>query len=242
MANLLLLQTIAHLLADFQFQPKKWCDSKNQKGFASPYLYGHIAIIFALSWLFSFSSAFIFYSLAIAFLHFLFDGLKRIVEKRSLEKKSAPIQTYIFLADQALHLVVIFFFVYLFAKYHEIPEVVTGFSEKTLLIIAAYILCLKPSNIIIQLVLKSYSLFPKNTDEQQDLEKAGRLIGNLERILAFTLALFGQYEAVGFIIAAKTILRYRDGDVKKTEYVLIGTLMSFGIAILLGIVIKENIL
>jgi hypothetical protein len=44
-----------------------------------------------------------------------------------------------------------------------------------------------------------------------------------------------QFAAVGFIIAAKSILRFRDTDIAKTEYLLIGSLLSFGIAILLGI-------
>ncbi len=67
---------------------------------------------------------------------------------------------------------------------------------------------------------------------------AGKLIGNIERILTLTLILFNQYEVVGFIIAAKSILRYKETDTSRTEYVLIGTLLSFGIAILLGIGLK----
>ena len=42
-------------------------------------------------------------------------------------------------------------------------------------------------------------------------------------------------EAVGFLIAAKSILRYKDTDNLKTEYVLIGTLLSFGTATLLSL-------
>jgi hypothetical protein len=51
------------------------------------------------------------------------------------------------------------------------------------------------------------------------------------------LILVNQFAAVGFIFAAKSILRFRDADKTeaKTEYLLIGSLMSFGIAILLGI-------
>ena len=42
--------------------------------------------------------------------------------------------------------------------------------------------------------------------------------------------------AVGFLLAAKSIFRFGDlkeaHDIKLTEYVLIGTLLSFGIAII----------
>jgi len=51
------------------------------------------------------------------------------------------------------------------------------------------------------------------------------------------LILLGQYEAVGLIIAAKSILRFN--ATKKSEYVLIGTLLSFGIAAFTGIVINS---
>lgn len=65
-----------------------------------------------------------------------------------------------------------------------------------------------------------------------DLINAGRLIGITERILALILLFLGEFEAIGFIIAAKSILRYDNEDSAKTEYVLIGTMLSFGMAIL----------
>ena len=52
------------------------------------------------------------------------------------------------------------------------------------------------------------------------------------------MLLIGQYEAVGFIIAAKSVLRFKDTDTAKTEYVLAGTLLSFGIATFAGLMVK----
>jgi len=69
------------------------------------------------------------------------------------------------------------------------------------------------------------------------VDSAGKLIGIVERLLAFVLVLFGQYSAVGLIIAAKSILRFR--NTKHSEYVLVGTLLSFGIAIFLALMISE---
>lgn len=40
------------------------------------------------------------------------------------------------------------------------------------------------------------------------------------------------------LIAAKSILRYRSDETLKSEYVLIGTLLSFGIAVIAGIVVN----
>lgn len=48
----------------------------------------------------------------------------------------------------------------------------------------------------------------------------------------------GQFEAIGFIVAAKSILRFKDTDTAKTEYVLAGTFLSFGIAILCGLMAR----
>ena len=52
--------------------------------------------------------------------------------------------------------------------------------------------------------------------------------------------LLGTYEALGFLIAAKSLLRFQETDTKRTEYVLIGTLISFGVAVLLGVIINSE--
>src|SRR5690606_965836 len=76
------------------------------------------------------------------------------------------------------------------------------------------------------------------TDEES-LIKAGRFIGVLERIFVFLFVIIDHWEAIGFLLAAKSIFRFGDlrqgKDRKLTEYVLIGTLLSFGISILIGL-------
>lgn len=62
-------------------------------------------------------------------------------------------------------------------------------------------------------------------------EQGGRLIGQLERALILLFVLADQLSGVGFLIAAKSILRI--GEVKdrshrmEAEYIIIGTLISF---------------
>ncbi len=75
-------------------------------------------------------------------------------------------------------------------------------------------------------------------DECEDIKDAGALIGNLERLITIIFVIIGQYQAIGFIVAAKSILRFKD-NTAKTEYVLAGTFLSFGIAILLGLIISK---
>lgn len=71
------------------------------------------------------------------------------------------------------------------------------------------------------------------------LESGGTYIGWLERALVMLLILMGEPAGVGFLITAKSILRF--GDVrdsaqrKLTEYIIIGTFMSFGWGLLIAV-------
>jgi Protein of unknown function (DUF3307) len=64
----------------------------------------------------------------------------------------------------------------------------------------------------------------------EGLPGGGRVIGMLERGLIYLLVIAGQAEGIGFLIAAKSVLRFGTvGDDRKvSEYVIIGTLASFG--------------
>lgn len=64
------------------------------------------------------------------------------------------------------------------------------------------------------------------------LTAAGRLIGRLERALILLFILVGQPDGIGFLIAAKSLLRFsemaQEHDRRVSEYVIVGTLASFG--------------
>jgi hypothetical protein len=67
----------------------------------------------------------------------------------------------------------------------------------------------------------------------------GRAVGSLERALALTLVLLGDYGAVGWIIAAKSLARFKQlEDREFAEYFLVGTLASFLLAVLVGVGIR----
>lgn len=78
-------------------------------------------------------------------------------------------------------------------------------------------------------------------DKEKSLPNAGRYIGILERLLVFLFVVLGRWEAIGFLVAAKSVFRFGDlkdsRNRKLTEYILIGTLLSFGIAIVTGILV-----
>ena len=108
------------------------------------------------------------------------------------------------------------------------------------LLALGFIVTSKPANILIKEIFKTFSISVPGAPNE--LPNAGKLIGTLERWLVLTFLLIGQYEAVGFLLASKSILRYGDRDSQqpeKTEYVLIGTMLSFGIAIAVALLLGK---
>jgi len=67
----------------------------------------------------------------------------------------------------------------------------------------------------------------------------GRAIGVLERAMALTLVLLGQYGALGLVVAAKSLARFKNlEDREFAEYFLVGTLASLMLALLGGLAVK----
>jgi hypothetical protein len=226
--DLLILQFIAHLLADFTFQKETWANDKDIDGFSSKFLKWHILITLVLSLMLSFQWLFICASIVIAAIHWIIDGFK----KELLEYKKTS--NYTFFIDQSLHLLVIIGVTLMYSYLFKInPYIEIPIHTYRLLIIAGYLLCAKPANMIIKAIFQMYEI--SLADKEGAILNAGKLIGISERIITLTLILYGQFEAVGFIIAGKSILRFKETDTSKTEYVLIGTMLSFGIAIITGI-------
>ena len=228
--ELLLLQIIAHLCLDYFFQTDRLAMQKNTIGFKSSFLYWHTLACFALSWLFSLQVGFVLAAAVIAITHFLLDGFKRHL------CNSKYFGRYAFFLDQAIHLIILAVVVILFDKWYGInPSIEVSFNFKYLLIITGYLLCLKPANIFIKEVFQATEI---QVSSDNEMPNAGKVIGVLERILTLTFIIVSQYSAVGFLIAAKSILRYGNHETLKTEYVLIGTMLSFGIAVIAGIIIN----
>jgi hypothetical protein len=228
--NLVILQLIAHLITDFYSQNDEICKRKKDRGFKTGYLYGHALLTFLIAWLFSSSLNFVVYALVIGVAHLLIDGIKSILRNWK----------YIFFADQIAHIAIIVTAVCFYNQKVGISLPVWLTYTRYLLLISGVIFCLKPTNVLISNILETFKInSTDDTKETGELEKAGRLIGNLERILALVLVLLCQYQATGFLIAAKAILRFKDTSTAKTEYVLIGTLLSFGVAILIGVFILK---
>lgn len=73
--------------------------------------------------------------------------------------------------------------------------------------------------------------------------RVGATIGVLERLIVCALVLSGQAAAIGFVIAAKTLARFRQLDDRHfAEYYLVGTLASVTLALSTSLVAQAAIL
>ncbi|MBC7743469.1 MAG: DUF3307 domain-containing protein [Flavobacterium sp.] len=231
--SVLIKLVIAHLLTDFVIQPGSWIkDRKNKKWLSLP-LYFHVGITAIVAyilvglWSQWWLAVFIFVT------HLLID----------IWKSYRPARVLYFLIDQVLHLLaIIVLWIILFDKLQEAGKLLNEVysNVRFLAVMAAYIFITWPMGILVGLATKKWR--DEAGVNAEGLAQAGMWIGFFERFLILTFILIGQYTAVGLLIAAKSILRYNDKEAntqKKTEYVLIGTLMSFSVSVFLGWIIES---
>lgn len=165
--------------------------------------------------------------------HFIVDYIKSEHMKENI---------FSFITDQIVHLVIILI---LWIVMYQDGSIYMWLennwtSTSVWAIITAYILVLKPTSIFLNLFIKRWT---PTDSSSQSLPNAGKWIGYLERILILTFILTGSIEGVGFLMAAKSIFRFGElskaSEIKTTEYVLIGTLASFTIAIIVGFILLQ---
>ncbi len=127
-----------------------------------------------------------------------------------------------FLVDQAAHTATIIALAFVIPM--QWPDPAAALMALT----AGAIFATRAGGFAIGLLMK-----PWTDDIPIGLTGAGRTIGNLERGLIFLLILSGQAQNIGFLIAAKSVLRFGTvaDDRKVSEYVIIGTLASVSWAI-----------
>jgi hypothetical protein len=70
----------------------------------------------------------------------------------------------------------------------------------------------------------------------------GRAIGNLERLLMVMVIGLGSYEALGFLVAAKGLIRAREFEDRDfAEYFILGSLASVAVALATGILLRVSL-
>jgi hypothetical protein len=227
---------LAHLLGDFIWQPNSWVADKEAKKYRSIYLYLHILLHGVLAAILAGEIQFIPYAALIAVTHGIIDLIKLNFQ----ENKTKRIW---FIADQAMHILVLTGITIL---YQNKSINLDWFDNRFWILATGILLITKPTSIFIKIIISIWSPESSNNPSDHSLASAGNYIGILERLFVFCFILTGHFEAIGFLLAAKSIFRFGDlkeaKDRKLTEYVLIGTLLSFGIAILTGFIVQALLL
>lgn len=244
--ELLLLLLSAHFIADFYLQPPQWQDLSNSKPTKAKLLWRHIIINVLLYSTVFFIIKFAFLSSIIAI------GALTISQFLLTYFKSKVANTLsYFLLVQSLQIIAIGI-VWTWLSDITMLQIFTYIedllSAKNIIIAMSYLLVCKPASVIIALALKKHtdSLLQVLASRQKQNEppeeigllSAGAWIGYIERCLAISFIFMGQFAGIGFLVATKTIFRFGDltknQDMKLTEYMMLGTLLSYAIALLVG--------
>lgn len=239
--SLILIQLfLAHILTDFVLQPTSWVKHKRQYKGASYLLIIHSLLAGVLSLIFLQKWELWYVAVFISITHYLIDWWKLLQEKDNLKY---------FLLDQLFHLIIIILaWLYIIQEFQSVLPALRALlnSPAFLAVTAAYLIAIFPAGFLIGKATQRWQNEIEEDFQQNSLEAAGRYIGIFERILVLTFILTNNFAAIGLLIAAKSILRFSDksetGARKQTEYVLIGTLMSFSLTILLGLLVQTLVL
>lgn len=233
---------LAHFAGDFLFQPKSWVLEKETKKARSPRLYLHFLLhgLLSLILLWDFSIWPLYVSIIV--IHGMIDILKIYFQKPNRKI------TWL-LTDQFLHLASLTaLYGYWFRP--DVQPLLEFFQQPVFwLYLLAFLFNTAVAGVVIQTLMYKWTDAIKKYDEDKDastsLKSAGKYIGILERLLVFTFIVTGHWEGIGFLLAAKSIFRFGDlkesRDIKLTEYILIGTLLSFAMAVASAMLVKALI-
>jgi len=244
MTELFLIIGIAHLLGDFYFQTSKMVNTRNKNikiMLLHIFVYTGIFVLVVRLTKMTLKEAIIILG-GIFITHLLIDKVVDFYLKKIECEK-----LYRIVLDQAMHLsILVLFFHRTDIRYENM-----GHYRNVYLLVLILLLILKPSAILVDKVLMIVNKEEKDKAFEID---AGTMIGMLERIIIVALCIFGGMSGIGFILTAKTMVRYGEfekeekvSDIKvsntkvantkatsikltRTKY-LLGTLASTGIAL-----------
>lgn len=220
---------LAHLVTDFILQPRSWVDERDRKHFRSGKLYLHGGITALAAWM-MIGSAYWITVIIILGSHILIDVWK------SYQKPSLAY----FLTDQLLHILVITgCWYFTFMQWEDVQSAWQGLNARVSVwkMATAFVFVTAPAGILIGQLTRQWR---DKITNAESLANAGKWIGMIERVIILILVLHGEYAAIGLLVAAKSIIRFNEKDRQeiKTEYLVIGTLMSIGLAIITGLIIQ----
>ena len=236
----LLQWLFAHLLGDFLLQTQAMVRHKQRLKARSWMLYLHSLIHGILVYLFVPSWDLWIIPVLVVFTHFIVDLWK-------LNQKENVVY---FIIDQFLHiLILVGLWVAFVAPVQWLPKQWHAFQHNPTIwaVATGYLVVTFPLSLFLARATQRWRREAEEGGMRSaiSLNEAGKWIGIFERILVYTFVITGHFEGIGFLIAAKSILRFNDikgNDARKdAEYILIGTLISFASSIMVGLAVKALI-
>lgn len=231
---------VSHFIADFVLQSRKIAYGKSEKW---RYLCLHLLILTVVT-------AMIFWQelgeeWALLAVTIAGHGIVDCITSRFLRRSLAALLT-----DQALHLGSLAGTLLVFGRI--MPEEILGLLEvigdrSVLMVILTYSFSLFFGSVFVERICDCFD-HPLAEDDEDTVvvrkEKgASAFIGFVERFLVTTFVFFGQYGAVGFVFAAKSIGKFTEGNESAMTrrfpaYYLVGTLASLAVAVVAGLFLK----
>ena len=245
---------LAHLLTDFVFQTYRLVEQKKRGKLSAYFLHGlthYLSAVILVSFFLAGSGLSLrthVVILALTLVHLFVDLAKIRLTQKSFVSDGAVA----YVSDQLLHFVSVAFAAWLLIPGLPFTEVAALFGRgralpsKLLLIPIIYVGVIFGGGYLIRALTrplaKSINLEqPEKGGEP--MQNAGLYIGWLERFLLLTALLLQSPGTAGLILAAKAIARYPEFKSEHfAEYFLIGTLLSFSIAVLGGAVLARVVL
>jgi hypothetical protein len=218
---------IAHLLGDFVFFRRDRLELNEKKRWKSKWLLAQSLVHFTCAWIALWDVALWPFALVIALSQYI-GGLAGIMSRRWPQGW--------FVADQLFHLSIIGVVAALVTD-TQWPDIVVSF-DVSWIVVAGFIAVTFPSAKFISVFLSQWPP-ARSSEKLKGMASAGLWIGILERLLIYLFIVTGHWEGIGFLLAAKSIFRFGDltssKDIYLTEYIMVGTLLSFCLAVLTGL-------
>lgn len=246
MPALLLPLLAAHVIGDFLLQSTALVQRKAQ---LRPLAYlEHGFVHAALAWLLVMQWPEWRLPLLVFVVHLAIDLTKELARGvlRRRDLLDAQRQLTLFSLDQIAHVLALIAIAAVHARDVQPMAALAGTSwyepaRHALIFVTGWVVTVRTGSIVIGLAVARYQPDlreaaasrndPVLAIESRGLEGGGQMIGALERTLAFLFVLLEVYAGIGFLLAAKSILRFGDANDPKNrrqaEYIIIGTLMSF---------------
>ena len=244
---LLWLLLAGHMIADFYLQTTAFANKKTEKFsvlFAHSLVYAIVITGFTLSVVSPCKR--VWGSIAIICVsHFIIDSIKVSVDKKWPDPGFRLIT---FLADQTLHIGIIAVVCRLGAPF-QIREAVdifaaklfSGSPDKYLRYMLIVLTVLNPSSVLVKKVTACV-LNKSGASDQENEPSVGRMIGYLERLIIVILILCKETGAIGFVLTAKSLARYKQlNEQGFAEKYLVGTLTSTIAAMDVTIMLRPKI-